>query len=476
MRVVLARLLLGVPDLLLLDEPTNHLDLEAITWLEGFLEAFEGAFVIVSHDRYFLNRMVGSIVELTRGRLASFPGNYDDYLDAREARLATLEKEARHQAAEIARVERFIERFRYKATKARQVQSRVRALEKVERVEVGKPTKRIRFGFPRAPRSGDVVAQAQGLGKTFGETIVYRGAGFRIRRGERIALVGPNGAGKSTLMKLLCGRIVPDAGTLELGHNVVAQYYAQHQLEALDPESTALQEIEKVAEAGSRPRLRSLLGRFLFTGDDVDKKVGILSGGEKARLALARLLVQPSNLLLLDEPTNHLDLPSREVLEEALNEYDGTLVVISHDRYFINRIATSIGEVGAGRVEIHPGDYDTYLERRAAGEAPAALSPAVNERNQARQRDREARRAEAEERNRRYRERRAVEERLEPIEAQIAHIETRVRELTELQADPAVYRDPEKAKSVGREKTDAEERLAELYTRWEAIAADLPEP
>ncbi len=472
MRVVLARLLLGAPDILLLDEPTNHLDLEAIAWLEGFLESFEGAFVVVSHDRYFLNRMVREIVELERGRLTSFPGNYDDYVEAREARQATLEKAARHQAAEIARVERFIERFRYKATKARQVQSRIRALERVERVGVERSSKRIRIGFPPAPRSGDWVARARALDKAFGETVVYRGAEFVIRRGDRIALVGPNGAGKSTLLKLLDGRISPDAGVLDLGHNVVAQYYAQHQLEALDPRSTVLEEMERVADLGMIQRLRSLLGWFLFTGDDVDKRVEVLSGGEKARLALARMLVRPANLLLLDEPTNHLDLRSREVLEEALNEYEGTLIVISHDRYFINRIATAIGEVGAGRVEIYSGDYDTYVERRTAHDGPPEMAASAPEKVQARERDREARRANAEERNRRYRKRRVVEERLAPIEAAIADLEARVCELTLQQADPGVYRDSEKARAVGREKAEAEQRLAELYARWEAIAAE----
>jgi ATP-binding cassette subfamily F protein 3 len=474
MRVVLARLLLFAPDLLLLDEPTNHLDLEAIAWLEQFLESFEGAFVVVSHDRYFLNRMVREIVELERGRLTVYKGNYDDYLAEREERLAALEEAARLQAREIARVERFAERFRYKATKARQVQSRLRALEKIERIEAPTRTRRIRFGFPPAPRSGDDVVRGERFSKAFGVNVVYRDADLLLRRGERVALVGPNGAGKSTLLKLLAGRLLPDDGRLDLGHQVIVKYYAQHQLDALDPKCTVLEEMEKVADAGMVPRLRSLLGGFLFSGEDVDKAVGVLSGGEKARLALAKMLVRPANLLLLDEPTNHLDLRSREVLEDALDEYDGTLVVVSHDRYFINRISTSIAEVGGGKVDVYPGDYDTFVERRRRVEAEdeAAADAADNEPARARQGARELKRAEAEERNRRYREKQAAEQRLAPIEAEIAAIEERVGELAALQTDPSVYRDARRAKDIGRERQEAEERLRALYSRWEEIAAE----
>ncbi|HKQ63344.1 MAG TPA: ABC-F family ATP-binding cassette domain-containing protein, partial [Candidatus Polarisedimenticolaceae bacterium] len=379
MRVVLARLLLSAPDLLLLDEPTNHLDLEAIAWLEGFLAGFSGAFVAVSHDRYFLERVVRAIVELEAGRLTTYPGGYEAYHAAKGARAAAQEKAAREQASELERVQRFVERFRYKASKARQVQSRLRALEKVERVETARSARRIHFGFPPVPRSGDVVVRAEGLVQRFGEHTVYAGLDLLLRRGERLALVGPNGAGKSTLLKLLAGRLDPTAGRLELGHNVSLHYYAQHQLEALDPGSTVLGEAERATLPGDRPRVRGLLGCFLFSGSDVDKPVSVLSGGEKARLALTKLLLRPANLLLLDEPTNHLDLASREVLEEALNDYAGTLVLVSHDRYFINRVATSIGEVGSGRLERYVGDYDVWLEqlraREAAAPPPVAATP-----------------------------------------------------------------------------------------------------
>jgi ATP-binding cassette subfamily F protein 3 len=484
MRVVLARLLLAAPDLLLLDEPTNHLDLDAIDWLEHFLDDFSGTFVVVSHDRYFLNRMVRQVAELERGRLTLFTGNYDRYLEEKAARDAQQEKAAKEQAREVARVERFVERFRYKATKARQVQERVRALAKVERIEAPSRAARIRFGFPPAPRSGDLVVRAEGVVKAYGQIAVYTGCNLQLRRGDRVALVGPNGSGKSTLLKMLAGQVAPDAGTVVLGENVHIRTFAQHQLEALDPRATVLEELEKVAEPGARQRLRSLLGRFLFSGDDIDKKVGNLSGGEKARLALARMLIRPANLLLLDEPTNHLDLRSREVLEEALDDYAGTLVVISHDRYFINRIATSIGEVGEGRVRLYPGDYDTFLEHQtqeapidpapapSAGPARRGVTPPAPQ-LVARDQEREQRRADAEERNRRYRERRRVEERLAPIEAEIATLEARVRELDEAQADPALYRDGARAREVGQEKAAAQERLTDLYWRWEKAAADL---
>jgi ATP-binding cassette subfamily F protein 3 len=478
MRVVLARLLLATPDLLLLDEPTNHLDLEAIDWLEGFLEGYDGAFIVVSHDRYFLNRMVQGIVEMERGRLATFAGNYDDYLERKEQREVALEKAARQQARELARVERFIERFRYKNTKAKQVQSRIRSLNKLERIDAPSRSKKIRFGFPPPPRSGDIVMRCEAVSKSYGSNVVYDRMDLLLKRGDRVALLGPNGAGKSTLLKLLAGRIAPDQGTIEPGHNVRVHYYAQHQLDALDPNSTVLEEIERVAAPGERPRMRKLLGCFLFSGEDVDKRVRVLSGGEKARLALARMLVRPVNLLLLDEPTNHLDLRSREMLEEALNEFSGTLVLISHDRYFINRVATSVADVGGGRVLHHPGDYDEYLawkERRAEERKPEEFAPEPGPAATAREIRREERRREAEERNRLYRMRMRERDRLAPIEGEIATLEERVGELEQLQADPGVYSDPARAREVAREKAAAETRLETLYAEWEKLAAGLGE-
>ena len=317
-----------------------------------------------------------------------------------------------------------------------------------------------------------MVVRAESVCKSFGDLSVYDGLDLLLRRGDRIALVGPNGSGKSTLLKLLAGRLEIDAGRLELGHNVQVQYYAQHQLDALDPGRSVLAELERAAPDRDRVALRRLLGCFLFSGDDVNKKVEILSGGEKARLALAKLLVHPANLLLLDEPTNHLDLRSREVLEEALDEYKGTLVVISHDRYFINRVATSIGATGAGRIALQPGGYDEYVEwqrRRAAEKATTEIEDRPRSEGKA------AKRRAAEERNRLYREGQVAQKKLAPIESEIADLERRVRELEAQQGDPRVYRDPAQGGDVGRKKAGGDARLEELYTRWESLASGLPD-
>jgi len=372
MRAALARLLLLRPSLLLLDEPTNHLDLESLGWLESFLADYDGTVVVVSHDRYFLNRMVTSIAELGAGGLTVYPGDYDDYLVEREARRELLEAQARNQAKRIAEIERFIERFRYKATKARQVQSRVKMLERIDRIEAGRAARQIRVAFPQPPRTGRRVASLRGIAKAYGENVVYRGVDFEVERGDRVALVGVNGAGKSTLLKILAGALAPDAGERALGPHVAVHYYAQHQLDALDPARTVLEELEAVAPGLGHTRVRTLLGAFLFSGDAVEKRISVLSGGEKARVALAKMLVRPAALLCLDEPTNHLDLASREVLEEALAAFPATIVFISHDRYFINRIATRVVHVDRGTLTDYLGGYDDYLAALADPPRPRA--------------------------------------------------------------------------------------------------------
>ena len=467
MRVALARLLLARPGLLLLDEPTNHLDLDAIDWLETFLRETDSAYVVVSHDRYFLERMVDEIAELDRGKLRQFPGSYGAYLEARHLERERLEQAAKHETRERARVERFIERFRYKNTKARQVQSRIRALERRPMIVLEQAARRLRFGFPAAPRSGDVVARLDGVVRRFGARVVYGGLDLVLRRGDRLAVVGPNGSGKSTLLRLLAGSLEPDAGEIELGHGVIPRLYAQHQLEALDPAATALEELARVAGADERTRLRTLLGSFLFAGDDVDKRVAVLSGGEKARLALARLLLQPANLLLLDEPTSHLDLASREVLEEALDEYTGTLVVVSHDRYFINRVATAVAEVLGGRIEIVRGDYDEFVEwkrRRAADRAAAATEARSESAAPEPATPREARRDER---------RREAAERLAPLEDEITGLESRLSAIERSQTDEAVYSSPERAAAAARERSEVSQRLERLYAEWESLAETL---
>jgi ATP-binding cassette subfamily F protein 3 len=377
MRVALGRLLLQSPDLLLLDEPTNHLDLESLQWLEDFLGAYEGTVVIISHDRYFLNRVVDRIAELELGRFTLYVGDYDDYQAQKLLRQEQLEAAQKSQADQIEKMERFIRKFRYKATKARQVQSRIKQLDKIERVEMIRAPKRIHFRFPQPGRSGTVVSELKRVHKAYGETVVYRGVDFRLLRGDRVALVGPNGAGKSTLLKIVAGVLSFEKGDRILGHNASVHYYAQHQLDALNPKNSVLEELASVAALEMQPRLRGILGAFLFSGDDVEKPVAVLSGGEKSRLALAKMLLRPANLLCLDEPTNHLDVTAREILEEALDQFDGTMLFISHDRYFINRIATKVVEVQDGRLWDYAGDYDYYLEKREEEqEAAGSRQPA----------------------------------------------------------------------------------------------------
>jgi len=494
MRAALARLLLLSPSLLLLDEPTNHLDLASLAWLEEFLSGYEGAVVVVAHDRYFLNRMVTSIAELAPSGVTLYPGDYDDYLVEREARRALVEARARNQAKRIAEIERFIERFRYQATKARQVQSRVKMLERIDRVEVDADARRIHFAFPEPPRTGRRVATLAGVRKTYGDNVVYDGVDFAVERGERVALVGVNGAGKSTLLRILAGALPFDGGERTLGAHVEVHYYAQHQLDALDPGRTVLEELETAAPAQPGTRLRSILGAFLFSGDAVDKKVAVLSGGEKARLALARMLVRPAALLCLDEPTNHLDLASREVLETALAGFPGTIVFISHDRYFINRIATVVVEVAAGRLTRYLGSYDDYLAAVARGvdggapRGPERGGDADLEPHSPRPLPAPARadrrpvtavrdgREEGGTRARRQRvspEVRALRKRVEEIERQIAGLERRLEEIGEALGDPALYGDGERVRAAAVERKSAEEQLVWLMREWEEVSTAL---
>jgi ATP-binding cassette subfamily F protein 3 len=484
MRAALARLLLQRPGLLLLDEPTNHLDLESLAWLESYLDAYDGTVVVVAHDRYFLNRMVTAVAELSPSGVLVYPGDYDDFLAQRAARQALLEAQAKNQAKRVAEIERFIERFRYKATKARQVQSRIKMLERLDRVEVEGPARRIRFAFPTPPRSGRLVAQVRGLRKAYGPKVVYAGVDLDVERGDRIALVGPNGAGKSTLLRILAGVLPADGGAPVLGAHVTTHYYAQHQLDALDPARTALEEMEAAAPRTDRTRLRTLLGAFLFSGDAVDKRVAVLSGGEKARLALARMLVRPAPFLCLDEPTNHLDLASRAVLEDALAEFAGTMVFISHDRYFINRLATKVVEVRDGRLVTHLGGYDDYRAALARPEesAPAVIgdAPAAPSAPAPRGRDGTASPATAAEPATRPRRRarvdpavRELRQRLDALEGQIHALEARLGELGAALADPGLYADGERARAVALERKQAEERVAWLLHEWETLSEAL---
>ena len=364
MRIALAKLLLDTPDLLLMDEPTNHLDIEARNWLEGYLNQYPHAYILISHDRYFLDVTVKKIVEIWNQRVHFYPGNYDKYQTQKAERIAQITSAYNNQREKIEQLEAFINRFRAQATKAKQVQSRIKELERMEKAEAPPPEeKTIHFTFPSPKSSGRIVSEVKGLGKSYGAKTVLRDVTFNIERGDKIALVGHNGAGKSTLIKLLAGTEPLTSGEYKLGHNVLMEYFAQDQYKELDPNATLIDDLSSSARNRTSTELRSLLGCFLFSGDDVEKKMGVLSGGERNRYALARLLLQPANFLLLDEPTNHLDMRAKDVLLEALREYTGTVLFVSHDRYFMDRLATRIFEVGGGEVKIYPGNYEDYLWR-----------------------------------------------------------------------------------------------------------------
>jgi ATP-binding cassette, subfamily F, member 3 len=509
MRAALARLLLLRPDLLLLDEPTNHLDLESLQWLENFLAAYEGSVVIVSHDRYFLNRMVTAIADLGGGSVTLYQGDYDQFLLEREARQALREAQVRNQAKRVAEIERFIERFRYKASKARQVQSRIKMLDRMERIEIDAAARRIHFQFPQPPRTGRLVGSLAGVHKAYGDNVVYAGVDFLVERGERVALVGVNGAGKSTLLRMMAGTLPFDSGERVLGASVEVQYYAQHQLDALDPTRTVLEELEQAAPQASITRLRTILGSFLFSGDTVDKKISVLSGGEKARLALAKMLAKPAALLCMDEPTNHLDLASKEILEAALSGFTGTIVFISHDRYFINRIATRVVEVDRGRLTTYLGSYDDYLTHKVTAEQPSTAP----ERSAAPKRSTAPKAPPSNETSVRSsrvsadggsagaisgpphktslkketvdsttgrkpskhldREIKSIKARLGAVETQIHELEARLQEIGLALADPDLYRDGERARDIAQARRDTEERVAWLMKEWEELSLRL---
>jgi ATP-binding cassette subfamily F protein 3 len=482
MRVELAKLLLSEPDVLLLDEPTNHLDLPAIQWFEETLTEFRGGAIVISHDRTFLRRHVQRVAELGGGgRFTVYQGGYDRYLVEREARREELLARKRTQDQKIATAERFIERFRAKATKARQVQSRVKALEKLERVELQPGSRRrMRLRIPEPERAGAMVMELEGIWKSYGETRVYQGIDLRIGRGDRVALVGPNGAGKSTLLRILAGVLSFDAGRRTPGHRVKTAFYAQHQLEALTESRTVLEELESVAAMDDFPRLRGHLGAFLFSGDDVDKKVVVLSGGGKARLALAKMLLRPCNLLVLDEPTNHLDLEACEVLEDALRQYQGTMVLITHGRAFINALATRVVEVRSGCLREFIGNYDDYLRKAAEsdplrselgavpGHARGVTKPGPDaepttlSHKERRQLERERRKA-----------REKTERRVQLIEAEILEKESAVEALGWKLGDPEIHRDAERVRSLESERAALREAIEDLYGEWERLAAEL---
>jgi ATP-binding cassette subfamily F protein 3 len=473
MRIALAKLLLRQPQLLLLDEPTNHLDLEARNWLEGFLRSYPYTVILVAHDRYFLDETVTRITELSRGSLSDFECNYSRYLVEKEGRQQRQEEAYRLQTEEIARIEAFIGRFRYQASKAALVQSRVKQLEKIERLAPPEGLRTVHFRFPQPPRSGRTVLELRGAAKAYGDVTVYDGLDLHVERGRKIALVGPNGAGKSTLMRLLAGAEPLDSGQRRVGHNVALSYFAQDRGATLDPDQTVLEVVTAAAPMDLVPQVRTLLGSFLFSGDAVYKRTRVLSGGERSRLALATLLLHPTNCLLLDEPTNHLDLAAKEVLLEALLEYNGTLIFVAHDRYFLDRLPDEIIEVGHGTAVHYLGNYETYLRKKADQpiETPARVAPpqparepgpAGNGDHTVAARQREAARRAAREAAKRARE-------LTEIETLIAAKEEALGGVGAVINEPDFYQRHPNPQAVFSEFAKLKDEIESLYARLERL-------
>ena len=498
MRIALARLLLGRPGLLLLDEPTNHLDLEARNWLEEYLSDYPHAVILVSHDRYFLDATVTRITEIGMRTLTDYVGNYSAYIRERDARMDRLRQMKKEQDDEIERMQAFINRFRYQATKASQVQSRIKMLDKIVPIEIPAERKRVRFHFPQCQKSGRMVMELKHVRKTYGETCVFADVSLHLERGDRVALVGPNGAGKSTLMRMLAGAEPPDAGTRTEGHQLVMQYFAQDEAARLDPALTVYQTLAGDSPIQMVPHIRTILGGFLFSGDDIDKPVRVLSGGERTRLAVARMLLRPANTLLLDEPTNHLDLDSKDVLLDALEDFGGTLIFVSHDRYFVDRLATKVIHIGGGEADVYPGRYEEFLwsrkqramadgrgkaaepskpapratasakdtaapaapaRRASSGRPPAPKPPSTY--GDKKKADAEARRVKKEADARRRR--------ITDLETRIAAAESAIKELESAMTAPGFYENHETSRPVIDRHQALMWEVGDLMNQWEAL-------
>ena len=478
MRVEMARLLLQNPDILLLDEPTNHFDLKSVEWLEGFLKNYDGSLLLISHDRRFLNNLVTRIIELDQGTLTTYSGNYNDFERLKKEREAQLVSESVNQQKRISEIERFIERFRAKNTKATQVQSRIKMLNKMERIETMTDTKTVGFRFPQPVRTGRISMELEKIDKSYGDNIVYRNFSIRIERGWKVALVGENGAGKSTLMKLLAGVISHDGGQIQSGHNVTRAYYAQHQSDALDPQKTVLESMDELSHNLLRTQMRTILGSFLFSGDDVNKKVSVLSGGERSRLSLARMLASPSSLLLLDEPTNHLDMRSCEVLSAALADYEGTLCIISHDRYFLDGFINRVWEVNRGSVREYVGNYSEYestkaqeLEVESSNFTVSPRKPSVSSYHQ----NHERKRLEAENRNKKHQALKPLRSNLKKIETQLERALTEKATIEKKLATSAIYESKNKAQlleTLNRQTELANEEKV-LTEEWDKFSSQI---
>ena len=460
MRIALAKLLLEKPDILLLDEPTNHLDLEARNWLEEYLSTYPNAFVLISHDRYFLDVTVKKIAELWNKRVTFYTGGYSKYEELKAERLIQLQAAYNNQRDRIEQLEAFINRFRYQATKAKQVQSRIKELEKIERIEIPPDEKAIHFRFPQPKPSGRIVAELKGVSKSYGPKHVFSNANFVIERGDRIALVGVNGAGKSTLIKILAGTEPVSSGEYTLGHNAQPDYFAQDQYKELNPNANLLDDIGGVAPRATNTELRSVLGCFLFSEDDVFKRIGVLSGGERNRYALARMLMMPSNFLLLDEPTNHLDMRAKDVLLNALKEYNGTAVFVSHDRYFLDKLATRVIEVADGAVTVYPGNYEDYIWRKENRGEPAPKSEAAPKPDAAAASKSKEAKLNPIKLHQMKERRRELEEEVTRVEGEIANYERSLANFTS--ADKAIRT----SELLGAKRAD----LEALMSEWEQVS------
>ncbi|MFH0990049.1 MAG: ABC-F family ATP-binding cassette domain-containing protein [bacterium] len=481
MRIALAKLLLQEPSILLLDEPTNHLDLESLQWLEEYLINYNGAIILVSHDRAFLDTLSKRTFALGMGRMEEYAGNYSFFEKERVARRELLLNAQKNQQQQIKQTQEFIDRFRYKATKARQVQSRVKQLEKIERIEVETDEDEIHFEFPPPPSSGRTVMELIGISKSYGTTSVFEGFDCKIERGDRIAVVGVNGAGKSTLARMLAGVELSDSGERTIGHNVTPSYFAQDQAEDLDLEKEALQIIDEVAEGEIRKKLRTILGSFLFHGDDVFKKVSVLSGGEKSRLALARMLLKPANFLVMDEPTNHLDMKSKKVLQEALQRFEGTYCIVSHDRSFLESVVNKVWELHIGGMRTYLGSMSDYLykkkmerdsfqqesttARRASFlSSEKSASPVV---------EKERKRIEAEQRQKLYQILKPVRNRLESVEREIERLEKEKAGFETMLASPGLYKRGEEVKKISADHKQILRNLDEFYQKWSELTEEM---
>lgn len=461
MRIALAKLLLERPNVLLLDEPTNHLDLEARNWLEDYLKSYPNAYVLISHDRYFLDVTTERTAEIWNKRITIFKANYAGYLKQKTERLEQLKAAQRNQKERVEQLEAFINRFRYQATKAKQVQSRIKELDKIERIDLPPDEKTIHFSFPQPKASGRIVAEMSGVAKRYGAKEVFRNARFVIEKGDRIALVGHNGAGKSTMIKLLAGTEPLTAGEFKLGHNVEVDYFAQDQYKALNPEAQVFDDLRAMAPRRTETELRSILGCFLFSEDDVFKRIGVLSGGERNRYALARMLLNPSNFLLLDEPTNHLDMRAKDVLLEAMQDFTGTIVFVSHDRYFIDRLATRVIEIEGGAVTTYPGNYEDYLWRKEQAKNPQAVPTVVAVVSTSAAVVKPVKKVNPIKLKQ-------LEDRVADIEKQIARMEAESTELTAL-----IGKQPSEAGRLAVDLGGIRTRITELEGEWEQAAAAL---